>query len=107
MYILVSLIEDHAKSNTFDFSATQLLATWMNELLLDFALFSDVMDKLPDLVSEVKLNAGFGQFELWSAFLQQGDWAGLPRAVWLAAETTVDPGTISMDFTIMAELKIL
>jgi hypothetical protein len=79
--LLIALIEDHVKSVTFDYSAIQLLANWLGEALITIKAFNAVANKLPDLIAEVRLSTGLGQFEIWTLFLDHCHWQSLSEGM--------------------------
>jgi hypothetical protein len=65
---LVYLVEHHASGEIFDYSATQLLATWCRELLERLYGLRDVLPFLQGLAQSVNLTTGLGQAQIWSIF---------------------------------------
>ncbi|WVR04698.1 hypothetical protein IAU60_001709 [Kwoniella sp. DSM 27419] len=66
--VYVQLIEEHAKSTSFDYSSTKLLAGWLEEDIKCLPFLSPVLAKLEGLVKTVQLTQGHGQSEIWALF---------------------------------------
>ncbi|WRT64694.1 uncharacterized protein IL334_001628 [Kwoniella shivajii] len=66
--VYVKLIEDHAKSNAFDYSSTKLLASWLNEDLQALSHLAPILEKLQTLVRTVEITSGLGQTQVWMLF---------------------------------------
>lgn len=70
--VLLQLLEDHSKSESFDYSSASLLATGLKDLLaLDSWLTSS--SHLDSLASSVAITSGLGQAALWSSFRSESD----------------------------------
>jgi midasin len=66
--VFVTLLEEHAKTTTFDYSATQLLSTWLQKMLQTFPTMAREQEKLQGLAQAVSITRGLGQAEVWSVF---------------------------------------
>ncbi|OCF32527.1 midasin [Kwoniella heveanensis BCC8398] len=77
--VYVYLIEEHAKTSTFDYSSTKLLATWLDEELQHLPALTPVLEKLQGLVKNVQLTSGLGQSQVW-ALLREARGDGTTRA---------------------------
>ncbi|WWD21566.1 hypothetical protein CI109_106052 [Kwoniella shandongensis] len=92
--VYVQLIEEHAKSTTFDYSSTKLLASWLDEEIKDIAALAPVLEMLQSLAKAVQLTTGMGQTQIWMLFRDvQSDLAGIAEVAKLAqmAKTIRDP----------------
>ncbi|WVQ75947.1 hypothetical protein IAR50_005582 [Cryptococcus sp. DSM 104548] len=64
----VQLIQEHAKSATFDYSSTKLLAKWVEEEIEGIEAFAPVFETLQNLAKTVQLTSGMGQDQIWALF---------------------------------------
>ena len=88
---LVGLLEDHTKSATFDYSSTQLLATWLHKILCQIPGLHESIESLTRLSSKVTITRGQGQSKIWSLFRPQQSHVDLVDVVQLA-DTVEDRG---------------
>lgn len=65
---LLSLVEKHAQSITFDYSATQLLATWLREAMDKIPVLASAASLVNALGEAMQLTSGLAQTEVWTAF---------------------------------------
>jgi hypothetical protein len=68
LLVLLDILESRAKQPDFDYSATQLLASWLAEGLVVLPELSEAMPALQGLSSSVEISAGRGQSQIWSLF---------------------------------------
>jgi hypothetical protein len=52
----------------FDYSATQLLASWLQEILTGFPALAAAQEKLNGLSQSVTTTRGLGQAQIWTSF---------------------------------------
>ncbi|ODO08666.1 midasin [Cryptococcus wingfieldii CBS 7118] len=64
----VQLIQEHAKSTTFDYSSTKLLAKWIEDEMEGIQIFAPVLETLRNLAKTVQLTSGMGQDQIWTLF---------------------------------------
>ena len=65
---LLDILEARAKQTDFDYSATQLLASWLGEGLSALPELSEASQALQGLSNSVEIVTGRGQSEIWSLF---------------------------------------
>jgi hypothetical protein len=68
LLVLVGLLEDRARAPAFDYSATQLLASWLQDILSGFPVLAAATEKLIGLSQSVKTIRGLGQAQIWTSF---------------------------------------
>ena len=68
LLVLLDILETRAKQTDFDYSATQLLASWLGEGLAALPELAEVAQALRGLSSSVEIVTGRGQSEIWSLF---------------------------------------
>ncbi|WVW78385.1 hypothetical protein I302_100339 [Kwoniella bestiolae CBS 10118] len=67
-FVYLLLMEEHAKSTTFNYSSTRLLASWLDEELQALPFFGSILERLQGLVKAVQLTSGLGQTQVWMLF---------------------------------------
>jgi len=73
MLVLLGILEDRAKSHTFDYSSTQLLAQWLKDIIVALPQLSEATQSLAGLADSVEISTGRGQSEIWAIFRRDGD----------------------------------
>ncbi|KLT40914.1 hypothetical protein CC85DRAFT_321131 [Cutaneotrichosporon oleaginosum] len=68
MLVFTALLEDHCRSEAFDYSSVQLLATWLLEQLNLIAHGKEVRQSLGALGRATKITRGLGQAGVWTLF---------------------------------------
>jgi midasin len=68
LLVLLDILENRAKETDFDYSATQLLASWLGEGLAALPELAEAATTLQGLSSSVEIVTGRGQSEIWSLF---------------------------------------
>ncbi|EIW71201.1 hypothetical protein TREMEDRAFT_37629 [Tremella mesenterica DSM 1558] len=68
LHVFVYLLEKYGQINTFDYSATQILARWMREIISQVPVLSTQSDNLDELAKAVEITTGLGQNVIWSLY---------------------------------------
>jgi midasin len=71
--VFLSILEDRAKSATFDYSSTQLLATWLQDVIAGIPQLDQAAKSLAGLADSVEISTGRGQSEVWAMFRRDSD----------------------------------
>lgn len=68
--MLLNLVEEHSKSDTFDYSSIQLLASWLQDqlALLPASITKAALASVQKLAKVTQLTTGLGQAPVWSLF---------------------------------------
>lgn len=90
--IFLHMLEDRAKSNFFDHSATQLLSEWLSECMKALPFLEPAMERLRLLAKAVKITTGFGQTQIWSCLRQGRFESGAEKAFVPTINGIEDPG---------------
>ncbi|ORY30348.1 hypothetical protein BCR39DRAFT_598381 [Naematelia encephala] len=69
--VYVQLIEQHSMSPAFDYSSTQLLASWLSLDLASIPALNAAQSKLAGLAKGLAVTSGLGQANIWSLFRSQ------------------------------------
>lgn len=69
-FMLLSLVEEHSKAETFDYSSIQLLASWLQEQLarLPQAVVARAAESIKSLSQATQITRGLGQAPVWMLF---------------------------------------
>jgi len=70
---LLNILEDRARAATFDYSSTQLLAQWLQEIIRESPELEQAATSLAGLAQSVEISTGRGQSEIWSIFRRDSD----------------------------------
>lgn len=94
--VLLGILESRARSTTFDFSATQLLAQWLRDLLSNVPTLQSSLIHLNSLAQTVEITTGQGQSEIWALMRKPDDRLILEEGTRALLNNVRDPGQLPL-----------
>lgn len=94
LQVLLGLLEARAKATTFDYSATQLLAQWLREVISDIPALHNSLAQLGTLAQSVEITTGQGQSEVWAMIRKSSNCSVLDDTFKASLRRVRDPGEL-------------